>query len=54
MYIASVAPLDERSVDRFDALNATKFKFQELASNEYICSVEGHVVAIAMHRNIVS
>ena len=49
MNIASKAPLDKRSVDLFDALNANdgaKFKFQELASNVHICSVEGHVVAI--------
>ena len=49
MYIASKAPLDERSVNLFDALNAndsTKFNSQELASNEHICSVEGHVIAI--------
>ena len=49
MYIASKAPLDKRSVNLFDALNAndgTKFNFQELASNEHICSVDGHVVAI--------
>ena len=37
------------SVNLFFALNAndcTKLKFQELASNVHICSVEGHVVAI--------
>ena len=49
MYIASKAPLDKRSVDLFDALNANdgvKLKFQQLASNVHICSVEGHVIAI--------
>ena len=41
--------MDKRSVDLFDALNANdgaKLKFQELASNVHICSVEGHVVAV--------
>ena len=48
MYIARKAQLDI-SVNLFDALNAndgTKFNFQELASNEHICSVEGHVVTL--------
>ena len=57
MYVASVAPLDKRSVDLFDAPNANdgaKLKFRELASNVHICSVEGHVVARAMQLNIVS
>ena len=46
--------MNKRSVDLFDALNAndgTKFNFQELASNEHICSVEGHVVAIEAKGN---
>ena len=54
MYIASKAPLDKRSVNLFNALNAndgTKFNFQELASNEHICSVEGHVVTIEAKGN---
>ena len=49
MYIARIAPLDKRSVDLFDALNANdgaKLKFQELSSNVHICSVEGHVIAV--------
>ena len=49
MYVARIAPLDKRSIDLFDALNAnncTKLKFQELASNVQICSVEGHEIAV--------
>ena len=48
--MAMIAPLDKRSINLFDALNAnsgSKINFQELASsNEHICSVEGHVIAI--------
>ena len=54
MYIAMIAPLDKRSINLFDALNAnygSKINFQELASNEHICSVEGHVVAIEAKGN---
>ena len=54
MYIMDKAPFDKRSINLFDALNAndgTKFNFQELASNEHICSVEGHVVAIEARGN---
>ena len=49
MCVARVAPLDKRSVNLFYSLNAndcTRLKFQELASNVHICSVEGHVIAV--------
>ena len=49
MYIAMVAPLNTRIVNLSGALYAnhgSKIDLQELASNEHICSVEGHVVTI--------
>ena len=55
MYIAMIAPLDKRSINLFDALHAhhgSKINFQELVSDEHICSVEGHVVAIEAKGNV--
>ena len=54
MYIAIIAPLDKRSVNLLDALYAnygSKIDLQELASNNHIWSVEGHVVAIEAKGN---
>ena len=47
MYVARIAPLDERSVDpSLNANDCTKLKLQELAPNVHICSVAGHVIAV--------
>ena len=54
MYVAEMAPLNKRGVYLFDALCAnlgSKIDLQELASDEHICSVEGHVVAIEAKGN---
>ena len=54
IYTMNIAPLDKRSIHLIKSLNAndcSKINFQELTSNEHVCSVEGHVVAIEAKGN---